>query len=173
MKEPRASYQIFVNTPTKVLCLQNIQPESAIIHLKSIAEMKTGIPVEQQELLLGGALLPDHSRINETQLRDKNVVRMAFKLKETKDLIEMVLRDDLAGILNIGVQLIDLAEANNDDERQRLLKWNQLATQRAFVAVCVACANGMLDLVVNLIKMSAFMANQVGIDLHTYANLRS
>eukprot|EP00794_Sanderia_malayensis_P019125 gene19125-21042_t len=162
MIEQRNLYQIFVNTSTKVLCLRNIQPELQVIQLKSIVELRTGIPAEQQDLLLSGTILSDNSRIAEAGLRDRHVVRLVLKSKEINSILDMVLRGDLAGILNTGgVQMIDLTEANDNEERQRLVKWNNIAMQRAFIAVTVACTQGMLELVVSLLKLSAFSVNQV------------
>ncbi len=161
MKESQNSYQIFVNTPSKVLSLKNIPPDLPIIQLKSIVELKSGIPVEQQELFLAGNRLPNALEIHESGLRDKYVLRLAFRTKAAEALFEMVQQEDLAGILNTGVQWIDLSEANNDEERRRLVVWNENATNRAFLAVCVACVNGMLHLVASLLKLSAFVVNKV------------
>ena len=161
MKEQCSLFHIFVNTPLKVFTLKNIELEMPITKLKSRIEIISGIPVEHQNLLLCNRVLAEECTASEAGIKNGCVVRLAFKKTIVEALCSMVLQDDLTGIFSTGVQWIDLSEASNDEERRRLISWNKNATQQAFITVCIASVNGMLQLVANLIKMSAFIVNQV------------
>lgn len=162
MKAPSTVYDIFVNTPSSVYSLQQIPVETTIYRLKSIIELRTGIPAEHQLLNLSGTALFDEFTLVDAGIRKGSVVRMLFATKVAEKLFDLANKDDISGLLNVGIQMIELSEASNVEEEKKLKAWNRNVMQRSFLAVCVACFNGSMQLLANLLKISAFDANQVG-----------
>eukprot|EP00112_Aurelia_sp_Birch-Aquarium-sp1_P013043 Seg2753.1 transcript_id=Seg2753.1/GoldUCD/mRNA.D3Y31 product=Ankycorbin protein_id=Seg2753.1/GoldUCD/D3Y31 len=161
MKAPSTVYDIFVNTPSSVYSLKQIPVETTIYRLKSIIELRTGIPAEHQLLNLSGTALFDEFTLVDAGIRKGSVVRMLFATKVAEKLFDLANKDDISGLLNVGIQMIELSEASNVEEEKKLKAWNRNVMQRSFLAVCVACFNGSMQLLANLLKSSAFDANQV------------
>ena len=161
MKAPSTTYDIFVNTPSNVYSLRQIPVETTIYRLKSIIELRTAIPAEHQLLNLSGTALFDEFTLADTGIQKGSVVRMLFATKVAEKLFDLANKDDFNGLLHVGIQMIELSEASNIEEEKKLKAWNWNVMQRTFLAVCVACFNGSMQLLVNLLKSSAFEVNQV------------
>ena len=161
MKAPSASYNIFIHTPYSVYHLKHIFTEITIAQLKSIIELRTGIPKEHQLLELASKALYDEFQIAETDIKNGSVVRLLFATKVAERLFALANDGDFERLLRIGVQKIECTEGCTEEEQKRLVAWNRNVAKRAFIAVFAACFNGNIQLLANLMKFSAFEINQV------------
>ena len=133
----------------------------SIAQLKEKIELRTAIPKEHQVLQLAHKVLRDESPIEETNLRKSSVVKLYFSTTAAERLFTSANNSDFLGLLRAGIQEIELNEGSTAEEQARLLAWNRNVTERAFMAIFVACFNGDIQLLAKLIKFSALEINKV------------
>ena len=161
MKTPAGSYNIFIHTPHSVCHVKYIPMDVSIAELKAKIELRTGIPREYQLLQLTTKPLYDEQRVGDTDIKNSSVIRLLFSTKASERLFAAANDGDFQELLRTGVQKIEIIEGPSVKEQARLMKWNKNVSQRAFIAVFVACFNGDIQLLSKLIKFSAFETNQV------------